>query len=183
MVALQLGHDKALSECGVRTPSAHSAHVQRISNSIGMQDFKYKMMSVHKAPPSITKLELRTAYGSVFRDVLSRPPRDCTPEEIPVIDLSCLYSNKLEDHKSLARDIRAAAVNTGFFYIKNHGIEAEKIANAKKQLLACVKRLHGPEKWLIRNKDFSSSPSQRKIRFIAQNPSILMGGGVQDKPI
>jgi len=82
-----------------------------------------------------SKLELRTAYGPVFRDVLNVPPRDCTIEEIPIIDLSPLYSAKYEDRKALAKEIRAAAVNTGFFYIKNHGINEKKIANAKKQLL------------------------------------------------
>jgi hypothetical protein len=94
------------------------------------------MTSKHATPPSMTKLELRTAYGSVFRDVLNTSPRDCTSEEIPVIDLSRIYSDKLKDRKALAKEIRAAAVNTGFFYIKNHGIEEQKIANAKKQLLA-----------------------------------------------
>lgn len=41
--------------------------------------------------PSTSKLELRTAYGPVFRDVLNIPPRDCTTEEIPIIDLSPLF--------------------------------------------------------------------------------------------
>ena len=86
--------------------------------------------------PSTSKLELRTAYGPVFRDVLNIPPRDCTTEEIPIIDLSPLYSSKLEQRKDLAREIRAAAVNTGFFYIKNHGINEIIIADAKKQLMA-----------------------------------------------
>jgi hypothetical protein len=89
-------------------------------------------------PPSTTKLELRTAYGPVFRDVLNTPPRDCTQEEIPIIDLTALYSDKLEDRKALASQIRATAVNTGFFYIKNHGIKEDTIANAKKQLLTWV---------------------------------------------
>lgn len=86
--------------------------------------------------PSTSKLELRTAYGPVFRDVLNTPPRNCTPEEIPIIDLAPLYSTKLEDRKKLAQEVRNSAVNTGFFYIKNHGIEDKTIADAKKQLLA-----------------------------------------------
>ena len=85
-----------------------------------------------------TKLELRTAYGPVFRDVLSTPPRECTADEIPIIDLSPLYSAKLEDRQELAKTVRSAAVNTGFFYIKNHGIDEKTIADAKKQLLAFV---------------------------------------------
>lgn len=87
-------------------------------------------------PPTTSKLELRTAYGPVFRDVLNTPPRDCTADEIPIVDLSPLYSEKLEDRKALAKEIRAAAINTGFFYIKNHGIEEKTITDAKKQLLA-----------------------------------------------
>jgi len=89
-------------------------------------------------PPSTTKLELRTAYGPVFRDVLNTPPRNSTLKEIPVISLTRLYSDNLENRKALAKEVRAAAVNTGFFYIKNHGIEEQKIANARKQLLAYV---------------------------------------------
>lgn len=88
--------------------------------------------------PSTSKLELRTAYGRVFRDVLNTPPRDCSAEEIPIIDLGPLYSSKVEDRKSLAKEIRTASSNTGFFYIKNHGIEEKTIADAQKQLLTFV---------------------------------------------
>lgn len=93
-------------------------------------------MATMTVPPSTSKLELRTAYGPVFRDVLNSAPRDCTAEEIPIIDLSPLYSAKLEDRKQLAQDIRGAALNTGFFYIKNHGIDTKTIDDAKKQLFA-----------------------------------------------
>jgi hypothetical protein len=89
-------------------------------------------------PPARSKLELRTAYGPVFRDVLNTPPRECTAEEIPIIDLAPISSPKFEDRKALAAEFRAAAVNTGFFYIKNHGIDEKTIADAKKQLLALV---------------------------------------------
>lgn len=88
--------------------------------------------------PKTSKLELRTAYGPVFRDVLNTPPRDCTAQEIPVINLAPLYSSRLEDRKGLASEIRTAASNTGFFYIKNHGIDEKTIDDAKKQLLAWV---------------------------------------------
>jgi hypothetical protein len=88
--------------------------------------------------PSTSKLELRTAYGPVFRDILNTPPRDCTKEEIPIIDLAPLNSTKLEDRKALAKVIRAASLNTGFFYVNNHGIDEKTIANAKKQLLTFV---------------------------------------------
>lgn len=96
------------------------------------------MAETIETKPSTTKLELRTAYGPVFRDVLNVPPRDCTSEEIPIIDLKLLYSDNLEDRKALASQVKGAAVNTGFFYIKNHGISEEVIANARKQLLMFV---------------------------------------------
>lgn len=101
-----------------------------------MTNSTVKMSTTTTQAPSTSKLELRTAYGPVFRDVLNTPPRDCTAEEIPLIDLAPLYSSKLEDRKALAKDIRAAGLNTGFFYIKNHGIDEKTIANGKKQLLA-----------------------------------------------
>lgn len=93
------------------------------------------MAASSETKPSTTKLELRTAYGPVFRDVLNVPPRDCTLEEIPIIDLTPLYLGDLEDRKRLASQIKKTAVNTGFFYIKNHGISEEVIADARKQLL------------------------------------------------
>jgi len=85
---------------------------------------------------STSKLQLRTAYGPVFRDVLDLPPRPCTSEEIPIINLESLYSSNLEDRRTLAQEIRNASISSGFFYIKNHGIDDKTIADAKKQLLA-----------------------------------------------
>ncbi|KAI0442605.1 hypothetical protein F4803DRAFT_562172 [Xylaria telfairii] len=84
---------------------------------------------------STTKLELRTALGPVYRDVLPYPPRDCTPAEIPVIDLEPMFSNELSERKKVSSAIRAAAVNTGFFYVKNHGIPSQTIARCKEQVL------------------------------------------------
>ncbi|KIX05791.1 uncharacterized protein Z518_03763 [Rhinocladiella mackenziei CBS 650.93] len=71
--------------------------------------------------PTFAKLELRTAYGPVFRDVLTSPPRESRVDEIPLIDISPIYGD-LEARKALAQKIRFAAENTGFFYIQNHGI-------------------------------------------------------------
>lgn len=84
---------------------------------------------------STTKLELRTALGPVYRDVLPNPPRDCTPEEIPVIDLTPMFSEDISERQKVASQIRKAAVTNGFFYIKNHGISPEVIARCKQQVL------------------------------------------------
>lgn len=88
--------------------------------------------------PSVTKLQLRTAYGPVYRDVLPTAPREARADEIPVIDISGIYGD-LEDRKALAKQIKHAAENTGFFYIKNHAIPnaaTENALNAAKAFFA-----------------------------------------------
>ena len=50
--------------------------------------------------PTYTKLKLVTAHGPVYRSVSSEPPRDASPDEIPLIDISGLYGD-LEARKSL----------------------------------------------------------------------------------
>ncbi|KAI0397323.1 hypothetical protein F5Y17DRAFT_464766 [Xylariaceae sp. FL0594] len=86
-----------------------------------------------------TKLELRTALGPVYRDVLPHPARDCTPEEIPVIDLQPMFSDEISERRKVSSAIRAAAVTNGFFYVKNHGIPSETIAKCKQQVLNLMK--------------------------------------------
>ncbi|KAJ4389870.1 hypothetical protein N0V93_007342 [Gnomoniopsis smithogilvyi] len=95
------------------------------------------MAAVTKADSSTDtyKLELRSAYGPVYRDVLKTPPRDCDPSEVPVIDLSGIYGD-LAARKALAATIRDAAEKTGFFYIKNHGIPGAIIDAALAQAKA-----------------------------------------------
>ena len=46
-----------------------------------------------------------------------------TLERIPMIDVSRMYSNDLEDRKVVAEEIREASKNIGFFYMVNHGID------------------------------------------------------------
>lgn len=87
------------------------------------------------SPADTYKLELRSAYGPVYRDVLKTAPRDCDPSEVPIIDLSPLYGD-LAARKSLAATVRHAAENTGFFYITNHGIPRATIDAAHGQAKA-----------------------------------------------
>ncbi|KIV80254.1 hypothetical protein PV11_07766 [Exophiala sideris] len=81
------------------------------------------------APTSFVKLQLRTAYGPVYRDVSTNVPRESRSDEIPLIDISAIYGD-LEARKKLAQEIKHAAENTGFFYIKNHGIPESAIEGA-----------------------------------------------------
>ena len=82
--------------------------------------------------PATTQLELMTAYGPVFRTVSTATPRDSSPDEIPVIDISTIWDGPEARH-ALAAKIKAAAENTGFFYIQNHGISEEVISKAEVQ--------------------------------------------------
>ncbi|THW58903.1 Clavaminate synthase-like protein [Aureobasidium pullulans] len=86
-----------------------------------------------------TKLQLRTAYGPVFRDVLINPPRLATAEEIPVIDFADLYGDT-EARLRFSQKIKHAATTYGFFYAKNHGIDETVIEKARKQAVIFFKQ-------------------------------------------
>ncbi|XGV96949.1 MAG: isopenicillin N synthase family dioxygenase [Leptolyngbya sp. BL-A-14] len=52
-----------------------------------------------------------------------------TFSQIPIIDLSGLRSPKLSDRQAVAAAIRHASHQVGFFYIANHGVPADAIAD------------------------------------------------------
>ncbi|KAJ4290888.1 hypothetical protein N0V90_010084 [Kalmusia sp. IMI 367209] len=54
-------------------------------------------------------------------------------DEIPVIDINGIYSERIEDRKAVAEKIREAAHRIGFFYIINHGIEPKHAENTFEQ--------------------------------------------------
>ncbi|KAI3396757.1 hypothetical protein diail_11719 [Diaporthe ilicicola] len=68
------------------------------------------------------QLQLSSGNGPVYRTVLRTPPRDATPAEIPIIDISGIFSSCAADRRAVARQVRAAATNNGFFYIRGHGV-------------------------------------------------------------
>lgn len=90
--------------------------------------------AVAQRDPATTKLWLRSYDdpGFIYRDVSTRPPRDCTPEEIPVIDLTRMFGD-LADRRKLAAEILHAAETSGFFYIKNHGVPEATIVGAHEE--------------------------------------------------
>ncbi|KAJ0115144.1 hypothetical protein J7T55_001553 [Diaporthe amygdali] len=89
-------------------------------------------MAIQKAPPNSRpepssetfQLQLSSGNGPVYRTVQRTPPRDATPSEIPIIDISGIFSASLPDRRAVARQVHAAATNNGFFYIRNHGVPA-----------------------------------------------------------
>ncbi|KAM5354057.1 hypothetical protein ACJ41O_000707 [Fusarium nematophilum] len=72
-------------------------------------------------PAGMERLPLRSYEGLSYRLVSTKPARDCTPEEIPIIDLGGM-SGDLQARLALAAQVLGAAETSGFFYIKNHGI-------------------------------------------------------------
>ncbi|KAH8892320.1 2OG-Fe(II) oxygenase superfamily protein [Thozetella sp. PMI_491] len=89
-------------------------------------------------PPGFTKLLLNSYNGPYYKIISTKAPRDCTADEVPVIDLARLDGD-LGMRKMLAKEIIRAAETTGFFYIKNHGVSEETIKRAHDAALAFFK--------------------------------------------
>lgn len=85
--------------------------------------------------PSTTELRLGTGSGIITRRILNTPLRDALPSEIPIIDVADVYSEDVTKRKAVAEQVRAAAMNTGFFYAKNHGLSEDMIAHTYSTML------------------------------------------------
>ncbi|RGP62923.1 1-aminocyclopropane-1-carboxylate oxidase [Fusarium sporotrichioides] len=82
-----------------------------------------------------TTVQLLTPDGLVSRRVRCGEPRTPTLDEMPIIDLSSLDGDATA-RKAIATKIKAAAENTGFFYVCNHGISQDLIHEAVQQVKA-----------------------------------------------
>lgn len=74
------------------------------------------------SPPDTIPLRLASGNGPITRLIQRTPLRDATPAEIPIIDAAGILSPSYADRLAAAQQIHAAATNTGFFYLTNHGI-------------------------------------------------------------
>jgi isopenicillin N synthase-like dioxygenase len=108
--------------------------------------------------PDHTLLQLTSAYGPVYRRVKTTQPRDATVEEIPIIDVSGIYSDSLADRQAVAAEIRKAAITIGFFYMKNHRVPESAI-----------------ETCLESAKDFFHQPEEVKARVSVSNSKWYNG--------
>ncbi|RSL43453.1 hypothetical protein CEP51_016360 [Fusarium floridanum] len=79
--------------------------------------------------PKSKRLVLRSYEGYTYRQVSTNPARDCTEDEVPIIDLAGMFGD-LEARKSVAQLLLEAAETSGFFYIKNHGIPEQVLMKA-----------------------------------------------------
>jgi hypothetical protein len=62
-------------------------------------------------------LTIKLQNGQVFR---VESNESVEAEVIPIIDVSGMFSEKLEDRKAVAERIREACHRIGFFYVVNH---------------------------------------------------------------
>lgn len=85
-------------------------------------------------------LQLASPDGPVFRKVRVAPLRDARSDEVPVIDVSGMYSQEPEARAKVARAIAQAATNSGFFYICNHDIPENIITAAYESATAFFKQ-------------------------------------------
>ncbi|KND88788.1 1-aminocyclopropane-1-carboxylate oxidase [Tolypocladium ophioglossoides CBS 100239] len=116
------------------------------------------------ADPKTTQLRLASGNGPITRTVLQTPLRDASPSEIPLIDISPVFSDSLGERQAVARKIHDAATNTGFFYIANHGVPSDVTDDA---CAACL--------------DFFQQDLDTKMRAEAKNSPFLNGFRAPDK--
>ncbi|OHE95008.1 2OG-Fe(II)oxygenase [Colletotrichum orchidophilum] len=98
--------------------------------------------------PATTLLHLASGNGPVTRLILQNPLRDALPTEIPVIDVSLAFSSELTDRRSVAQQIREAAMTSGFFYVTNHGIASSVTDSAH---AACLEYFRQDEETKMRS--------------------------------
>ncbi|TEA18868.1 2-oxoglutarate-Fe(II) type oxidoreductase hxnY [Colletotrichum sidae] len=75
-------------------------------------------------PKGMKRIYLGSYEGQTYRLVSTKPPRDCAPDEIPIIDVGGIYGD-YEGRSAVARKMLHAAKTSGFFYIRNHGVPAK----------------------------------------------------------
>ncbi|OIW34166.1 Clavaminate synthase-like protein [Coniochaeta ligniaria NRRL 30616] len=116
-----------------------------------------------------TQLRLASGRGPVTRTVLCTPLRDASPSEIPIIDISPIFSSSLSDRSGVAAQIRSAATNNGFFYITNHGISSDVIDAAYQ---GCLDFFRQPDntKDLAHNRQSSYFNGWKPSRTTRVNP-------------
>ncbi|KAG5974950.1 hypothetical protein E4U55_007962 [Claviceps digitariae] len=77
-----------------------------------------------------TSIRVASPSGPVTRTILKTRLRDALPSEIPIIDVSPIFGSSAAARQSVAEQVNHAATNTGFFYIKNHGVTSAIIQDA-----------------------------------------------------
>ncbi len=77
-----------------------------------------------KEEPEYVYFHYDGRYGHK-REVLKGDKMKRTFNEVPLVDIAGIYSDKFEDRLKVAQDFAKACEKCGFLYIKNHGVEPE----------------------------------------------------------
>jgi hypothetical protein len=84
------------------------------------------MSQVRTEAPAANPLTIELQNGQVVKT-------DCNEsietDEIPIIDVARIYSEKLEDRQAVADQVRKACHDIGFFYVINHVSSFQKSPN------------------------------------------------------
>lgn len=89
-----------------------STTVTTTTSSVGYTNQQYQKYKNGKFGIQETKSE-----GSIVGDF----------DTIPLINVARIFSEKLEDRKAVADELREACTRVGFFYVEGHGIPEELI--------------------------------------------------------
>ncbi|KAJ3998816.1 hypothetical protein F5050DRAFT_1742118 [Lentinula boryana] len=79
-------------------------------------------------------------------------------QTIPIINLSQISSNDPSIRRALAKEIRSACINVGFFYVANHGVPETLI-----------------EEFSSRSKEFFALPLESKLKIDNKTTPNMMG--------
>ncbi|RDW80981.1 hypothetical protein BP5796_05679 [Coleophoma crateriformis] len=84
-------------------------------------------MATDERPPVPIWGDANKAAGNFGTMEKSPDTRAAEPDAIPVIDVSSMFSAKIEDRKRVAAELREACLKIGFFYVTGHGIDPAQI--------------------------------------------------------
>ena len=114
---------------------------------------------------SVLQPDQRGAYADYDNRALSREPQRVAISNLPIIDLApFMAASAREDRMRVARAVRAACIDIGFFYVTGHGYTAEELNAVLTQGLG-----------------FFALPLEEKMKVLSPNvdsPGFVRTGGM-----
>lgn len=105
------------------------------------------------------------SYGAFDNRALSRNPQRVAVTDLPVIDLSPFISGGTrEERHRVARELRAACIDIGFFYVTGHGFSLNEL-----------------DAVLSQGRSFFALPLDEKMKVLSRNvdmPGFVRTGGI-----
>ncbi|EXJ55266.1 hypothetical protein A1O7_08192 [Cladophialophora yegresii CBS 114405] len=76
-------------------------------------------------PPGVSAKRLKSLWFVRGQTLHVESNEAVDADEIPIIDVAGIYSDKLKDRQAVADKVREAAHRIGFFYVINHGFDVK----------------------------------------------------------